>query len=252
MKQHRILIIAGGVSLLLFLLLSPPAWILASIANTMGVQLGSVSGTLWQGKARTINIQGVVLRETEWEIAPLTLLIGKLSMDIRSDLPGGFASGHFSLSAGGTLAVSNLEMATDIEPFSKALNLPTAVGKVSARIDYLEVSDGWFRSLVGTARIGNFVLVPRQGTQSAVTVGMEALFNVEEISEDKTLTGTVKDIDGPFEVDAELFLAPPASYELKGRIAARPGAPQNLSQGLNLLGPASPQGGYEFSLAGSM
>ncbi len=252
MKQHRILAIAGGVALLLFLLSSPPARILASITDGTGIQLGSVSGTLWQGKARTINIQGLVLREIEWDIAPLALLVGKLSMDIRSDLPGGFANGHLALSAGGTLSVSNLEIAADIKPFSKALNLSSAGGEISSRIDHLEAADGWFRSLIGTVRIGNYILVPERGTQTAVTAGFEVLFDVESVGEDKSLSGTVRDIGGPFEIDAELFLTPPANYELKGRIAARPGAPKNLSQDLGLLGPASPQGGYEFSLAGSL
>ncbi len=252
MSQRNTLIAAGSISFVLFLLLLPPARILATAAESMDIQLRGISGTLWHGQARSIRVQGLELRDTDWEIAPLSLLLGRLGMDFRSKLPGGFASGHLTLSIGGVLSISNLELAAAINPLAALAGMPAAAGDLSARFEHLEVADGWFRSAVGIVRAGNYPLLPATASKPAVTAGFEVVFDTDELADDRVLRGLVQDLDGPFEVSAELILTPPANYELNGRIAARPGTPARLSQALQLLGPASPQGGYEFSLAGSL
>jgi Type II secretion system (T2SS), protein N len=48
-----------------------------------------------------------------------------------------------------------------------------------------------------------------------------------------------------------VLITPPGSYELKGKAKPRPEAPPELRNALQMLGPATPDGEHDLTVAGS-
>lgn len=97
---------AGGVLLyLVFLVATAPVDALLWALNSFGpgaVAAENASGTLWQGEARRIVItpkggQAIAVGPASWQIHPLRLLLGELSLGVRLD---GSVRGKADLSLG--------------------------------------------------------------------------------------------------------------------------------------------------------
>jgi hypothetical protein len=66
------------------------------------------------------------------------------------------------------------------------------------------------------------------------------------------LAGTLADLGGPLAIAGALRLKPDRSYVIEGSIAARPEAPQAISDSLQYLGAPDAEGRRPFSIAGTM
>jgi len=253
MKQRTLLVAAGIGAFLLFLIASMPAGLLAVPAETLGLRLTGVHGTVWRGGAASAQVQGLTLRRLSWHLSPLALLTGRINAELEARLPGGSGHTRLLLTAAGRLVLTELDASVAIAPAAAALGLTAGNGDVVLRFDQLELMDGWISRVAGMVRVDHYLLLPAQGDRPAVTVGLEARFDAGDgVGADGLVTAQVEDLNGPFELHASLRLSPPGNYALAGRIAARPGAPDELVQGLTLLGTPSPEGGYEFSITGSL
>ena len=68
---------------------------------------------------------------------------------------------------------------------------------------------------------------------------------------EEPLTGLLSDAGGPLEIAGTVTFTPPRSYELTGKAKPRPEAPPELRNALQMLGPATPDGAHDLSVAGS-
>ncbi|MCV2885810.1 type II secretion system protein N [Aestuariibacter sp. AA17] len=83
MKNTLTLSLVAVLAYLFFLVANLPAnQILGRIKQNPSVALYGVSGTLWEGHANTLVVQGLPIDDVSWDISVWKLLIGKLSIDI--------------------------------------------------------------------------------------------------------------------------------------------------------------------------
>jgi Type II secretion system (T2SS), protein N len=106
-------------------------------------------------------------------------------------------------------------------------------------------------SATGNLQVAGVVLpIPTSGPQLA-PAAYQVTFAADGLKADEPLTGDVKDSGGPLEIAGKVRITPPRSYELNGTAKPRPDAPPEVQNALQMLGPATPDGGHTLSIAGS-
>lgn len=251
-QTHRQLLVACGAAFCVFLLARVPAQLLGPVLKSAGIQATGLSGTLWQGEARQLTVGTLRLEQPKWRTAGLALLMGRLQAQVDSQMPDGFVRATIARSLTGTITVSNVEAAAPLAALVPRMPGITGAGQLSVKLDSLTLADGWVRAVTGTARVANvrLALPGLQGPDAGAAV-YELALDADEVTPEKPLTGLLADAGGPLEIRGRVVLTPPANYEVTGTVKARPGAPPAVAQQLQMVGPRTPDGGHEFTLAGS-
>jgi len=249
-KSRSILIAAGAICFLVSLVASMPARIIVDLLASDNLRVGSVGGTVWNGETRLLNIAGLEIRRISWDLHAWSLFTGRLSADIDLQLPDGFARGALALSVTGSISIRDFEATAPVSAITRWMNLPQTTGDASVQIRSLDISNGWPRTAVGSARVGN-VPLNLPGVPPTAAGSYQVSFDVESVPDDGKFSGELTDQGGVLEIFGTIQLSPPSNYDISGLINARPGAPAGLAEGLVLLGPAGPGGRHEFSLSGS-
>ncbi len=78
--------IAGGLLAFIICLLVylPASQVVGRLTLPNTVRISGVSGTIWNGQAQMAMINGLPMKNLEWQIHPLSLLWGTLSADIKA------------------------------------------------------------------------------------------------------------------------------------------------------------------------
>jgi hypothetical protein len=206
-----------------------------------GVVLSGISGTVWAGRAGLASIGGLPMRQLEWNLAPLPLLIGRAS----GHLSGRFADGFVDASAAATvrtLSLTDFELATSLDTLGGWLPLQGARGSVSVKLEELTLRNNWPMSIVGTVRLGQLEVPPLVpgGNASLVPLGDYELNNFELA--ERRLAAQLKDTGGPLEVAGTVTLALQVPGSLRGavpsfdgRVRERPDLPAALREPLEFL-----------------
>jgi hypothetical protein len=122
---------------------------------------------------------------------------------------------------------------------------------VAARFDRLVLDAGRVETAIGTLKVAGVVLpIPTAGRQLGPGTYAVA-FETEGLGAGEPLTGLLSDAGGPLEITGTVKFTPPRSYELTGKARPRPEAPPELRNALQMLGPATPDGAHDLSVAGS-
>jgi len=252
MPSRSRLVTVGLLCLLLFMLVRFPAdkafaWLAPANVNGFGI-----SGTVWSGKASLISIAGLQLRNTEWDVAPWRLLVGKLSGPFRTRWGGGFIEADGGIGLTGTISLSDVRGGFDIAPLNSILGMPEIGGIANLDLSEVVIKDSWPQSVVGRGELRSLSssLMGRSGAQFIGDVGF--VFNTDKETDQNTVTGQLQDTGGPLQLNGTLVLTPPRNYELKTRIKARAQAPEALRNNLDFLGAPEADGTRVFQLAGSL
>ena len=251
MRNLRWLALAGLLTFVTTLVILLPARVALPLAGIPGAAASGLSGTLWNGTARRLEVAGLVLSPVSWQLQPLQLLRGLVQADVDAKLPGGFLTGRIGLGAGGSLRAAGLELTAPLQVI-----VPGAAGvgpgsQLSARITELVIADGRISTAVGTLQTAG-VALPVPGPAAGMATGSYALeFAATDLPPEEPLTGLLTDTGGPLAVQATLRFTLPGTWEIEGTALARPDSPPELGQALQMLGPRGPDGSHRFSLAGS-
>lgn len=252
MQPYKKLLTLGIVCFLLFFFTAFPARVVFAVFMPDTVQSFGVTGSIWNGHARIINIGGQQFRNTEWNIAVSQLVFGQLGGDFKTRWGSGFADGFATISAGGTLRLKNTQTSFDIGLLTALLGIPQMGGQISVEINNLKIVDNWPHQLSGTGEIRN-LSSPLLGSGAASLIGNVAVdFDTATETNAETITGQIHDAGGPLEINGTLLLTPPGNYDLSTRIRARPDAPRALQDNLRFLGSPESDGSYIFKIAGSI
>jgi len=249
-KSLRIFLGVAGVVFCVALVTSIPARMLDRMGGD-AVRLSAASGTLWRGSARQVLVGGLQLGQTSWRTSALPLLMGRLAVNVDTELPGGFARGDVTLALGGRISISDFEAAAPMESLGRTLGFPQASGDAILTLQKAVLADGWPNELVGNLRLGNVPLAVG-GVPGDSSINILTEFDVPDANEDGRLPGRISDQGGPLEIDGTIILSPPGNYAIDAFINTRPQAPPELSQGLMLLGPEGPNGSRQFTMSGSL
>lgn len=249
MRQIRLLAGAGLAALFVFLVALLPASVVVGFLGLPAGTASGLSGTVWTGTAERLSVEGVTLGPIRWSVRPVRLLAGQVAADVKATLPDGFVNGTVALGIGGRIAISNLEGAAPLSWLAPAAG--ASGGQLAAQFDTLALKAGRIESASGTLKVAGVVLpIPTAGQQLGPGTYSVA-FDAEALGPEEPLTGLLSDAGGPLEIAGTVIFTPPRSYELTGKAKPRPEAPPELRNALQMLGPATPEGAHELSVAGS-
>nr|WP_298727521.1 type II secretion system protein N [uncultured Steroidobacter sp.] len=249
MKRLWPLVALGVGAFLIFALVTLPASIVTSWLASSGIYAGGVSGTVWNGRAQVLQIQGANVGGVEWKLHPLALLTAHVNADVKVNRIDGFAQSKLSVSPTGTI---NFKALTASFPLSA---LPATVipggwaGTVNGRFQELTLENGWPTEVNGTLEVMDLNGPARHPTKAG---SYRILFDPAASTAD-VLKGAISDVgDGPLQLNGTLQLKPDRSYLLETLVAARPDAPRDLIQMLEFLGPPDAQGRRPYTTEGTL
>lgn len=245
----RTLLIIGLLTFLVLAIISVPASVLFGFLQQYGVAASGTEGSAWKGRAAMLQVQGMNVGAVEWNLHALALLALKVQADVKITRPEGFAEAEVSLRSAESVSFQDL---TASVPLSGLAGVAPAgwSGTVNMKFPKLVLSNGWPSSATGSAEILN---VSSPNPNAPLTGSYKLTFPAAEVqTAEGVLAADVVDLGGPLQIQGELELRPDRSYLLAGNVSARPDAPRNLANQLQILGPADAEGRRPFSLEGTL
>lgn len=246
-RAFKPFIIAGLMIYFLWLLVAKaPASIAAwAVHQAMpNVWLTSVSGTLWQGSAggaqAVLSGNAIAIGEVSWSLNPWSLLLLKPCLDFETRVPGQMVSGEVCRSPVGSTTVKNLSLDAPIALINELLPMEAA-GQLSiqiisgdmtpSKIKDLDARFSWQNASVNTGE--NWI-------------GLGAFGGQAEEDGNGGLRASIFEISGPFAVDLIAGWTPGNdNWLFNGTIKPENGAPEQVVQGLQVIGEEVGDGAYK-------
>ncbi|WP_116813156.1 type II secretion system protein N [Steroidobacter cummioxidans] len=153
MKRLWPLVALGVGAFIIFAVVTLPASIVTSWLDSSGVYAGGVSGTIWNGRAQVLQVQGVNVGGVEWKLHALGLLTAHANADVKVKRIDGFAQTQLSVGPTGTM---NLKSLTASFPLSA---LPATVipggwaATINGRFQQVTLEKGWPTHVDGTLEV---------------------------------------------------------------------------------------------------
>lgn len=245
MSNSKRLILAGIATFVIGLIISFPARVAYQLFAPDELKLSGINGSIWRGSAAQGTAGGVYLADVNWRFRPLALLTGKLEFASNSKLASGYFDAKIAVGIGGNLTLSDVTGALALDTLATMLPLSGIEGDVSVQFEELIVENGLPIEATGTLNIAN--LVSRY--LSPTRLGD---YKAEFQTRDDGILGSVESINGVLELGGTIKLTRDRSYEFVGKVAAKPTAPINIAQQLQLLGSPDSQGKREFRIEGQL
>jgi general secretion pathway protein N len=250
LSQRTRLIISGTVAVLIFILILAPATLVISALPGASIGASGVSGSLWNGSAQRISINGFSVNATRWTIKPLALLAGALELRLLTSWPGGEFEGDLSARITGLLQIKDASVFASLNELSETVGMP-ASGQLSLNIESLAIKNNWPTQVVGSLNLSGLTTV-QPGSNIPIILGNYAVvFTNKIVNDDKPIIGTITDNGGPLELSGQVTLTAPNQYLLETKIKPQANAAANLKQALKFIAPTDNRGAHDFKLNGS-
>lgn len=247
MKRIWPLVVLGVVTYLVFAIATLPASVILSRLPPSVVTAG-VEGTAWNGRAQIVQVAGAQIGSVQWNLHALPLFTGRVRTDLKVARSDGFIETRLSMPmSGGTLALSNLTGSLPLSALPPSVAPGGWTGIVNARLQQLELANGWPAQIEGTVEINDLTGPARRPSN----VGSYKATFPPGTSGDE-IVGALADQGGPLEIAGSIRLKPDRSYVIEGSVAPRPEASRSMTDSLRFLGEPDAQGRRPFSLAGTM
>lgn len=241
------LIVTGVCSYLLFmLLLTPAAWWLKLAPLPPQLQLGAVSGTLWQGEIAGLRYQQLQFDTLRWSLHGWQLFTGKLQFELKSGsaqnttLP--YVTGIANYGFAGA-ALQNTLVKLPVSQLLPMLPLPLpveATGELVLDVPQYQQGQPWCKALSGNASWQD----ARLQTPTGTWLDLQSLFG-ELSCADGTIVLTTDGanllgLDIKAVINAEQLL-------LNGTLKPQDSMPREVHQAMQFLGKPDAQGRYRIS-----
>lgn len=249
MKRLWPLVALGVGAFLIFALVTFPASVVLSRLDALGISAGGVSGSIWNGRAQVLQIQGANIGGVEWKVHFLPLFTAHAKADLKVTRADGFANTQLSVSPGGDLTLKALTASLPLSALPPKVIPGGWTGTVNAKFALLSLENGWPTRVDGAL---DFVDLTGPARRAAKVGSYRIVFD-PAASTAEMLQGTLADAgDGPLQITGTVQLKPDRSYAVDALVATRPSAPSSLVSSLEYLGPPDAQGRRQFSMAGTM
>lgn len=241
----------GLLAYVAFLVLTFPAervyayW-KSQAAAPAGFAVGGITGSVWDGRADVVMIDGRRLEAVTWRLHPWALLTGKVAADWSLKVADGFGRGDAAASLGGTLSMDAVEA---------RLPLAQLPGRMVATLR----PTGTLNLNLRDVEWNGEALVSAQGRLVWSGAGVNLLQEMAlgdlsldlETTSDGEVKGVLADGGGPLQATGLLTLKADGSYDFTGSFAARGNEPK-LAQALRALGRQGPDGKVQVSQKGTL
>jgi general secretion pathway protein N len=225
----------GVGAYLAFILVWFPAGTAYALFAPAEVMLTGIQGTLWYGRAAAGTVGDLALRDINWDVRVLRLLIGRLSAEIKAQLSDGGFSANVTLTPGGRVALTGVRASTSLPTLKAVLPVSGTQGRADVSLSRLELDDGRLVEVVGELKLAELEITPliSTGPRRLVPIGNYTVEFLE--SSGKGVNATFRDTGGPLEVTGTLVVDDARAYTLDGMIKPRADASQELLNGLAVL-----------------
>ena len=205
------------------------------------VQLRTIEGSIWNGRAAAASIGGLGLANLTWSARPLRLLTGRLSYRLHAEPDGGFVDGDVAVGFGGSLQLDEARFALDLASLAGLVAVPGLEGQANGRIENLAADAGTLVSADGYVEVARLAtpLIDRNPIGG---------YRAEFQTVDDAIVASIEDTDGVFDIAASLRLDRDRRYRFDGRLGTKADTPPHLAGQLQaFLG--SPDARGQFPLA---
>lgn len=208
------------------------------------LRLSGIRGSVWHGAASEGSLNGVYLRELQWQFRPAALLRASLAYAIESKLAAGFVDANVALGVSGGVAIDALTASVPLGELQSLTRIPGLQGSVSAEFSEIRIADGLPVRADGRLRIARLAIP---------FVFRDALgdFVAEFQTQDGGIVASLEDVAAVIDLAGSLQVSADGSYRLLGQIGIVANTPAALRQYLSAsLGNADNRGQHEFRLEG--
>ena len=243
--KRRYYLLTAIVAYLSFLLAMFPAQPVVSLINdNTTATISGVSGSIWDGHARTIDVEGIRLEDTSWNMKAWKLLLGQAALDIETHLDDETISGEAGASITGSVFSNSLTARVSAETVMQYANIPMA--QLSGMFDIAVNHASWSRGEL--PEVDGRLVWKDAGVTVAETASLGDV-TIVITPQDDSLRADINNEGGDIELQGDASLDAQAEYQANLRFKPTGSASQNLRRSLGLF--AVPQGDGTFLLNNS-
>ena len=248
MKRPLVLTVVAGLLVFLgvLVLYLPASWFASMLPAPL--RCAELGGSLWQGECLGLDYHGAKLGDATWNLAPGSALTGRLAGDV--DVRGGALSARvdLDLKLNGTGELRNVKARFPLDPGFIAQLPRDQRGNIVADLTRVTLTDGpALAQLQGTIELHEF----RQVGARPLALGSYRLTFDGTPQANGASVGQLRDIGGPFAVEATLTFTPPNGYLVQGFMTGRSAEAERLVRDVTLGVPPDASGRSAFSFEGS-
>lgn len=235
--------------LVFMLVLLPVGFVINKLPLPANVQLGQVTGSLWQGKISNALIAGHYVENIQWTLQPWQLLTGKAAAQVKfgqsSNVDGISGQAAVSVSLfGQTVQARNVTLRTPVTEVIKDIRLPLPV-----------VADGRVILTLSEFAQGAPICQRANGNiswTSARVKGLQGWINLNAL--DGTLSCqqgklmVTSDANNLLGLDIAAEISGPNQLAVKGFVKPDPSLPKEVHDAMNFIGRPDDQGRYPITM----
>lgn len=252
-KTQLLMLALFAVSYVFFMLQQLPAktvvqWLPKDMLQRSKVQLTGVTGSIWNGHAVKLRLNGFGLSNLSWQLHTWPLLLGDVSLAIKFRQTDAFGKAEVKTDFGGKeLVLSSVQggfPATQLMPLFYGFPIALA-GQLTTDIQEATIRKGQQLSLQGE-------LLWRE---ASLTAPQHILFGDLQVKMQAQDTGTVlsvQDQGGPLQLQGQVTVQGNGAYETNIRVSARSTASKALAQSISILGVRDAQGNVQIKQKGKL
>ena len=247
MKRRYYLLTAILAYLTFTLAMFPAQPIVTLINDNTTATLSGVSGSIWDGHARSIDVEGVRLSDTHWNMKAWKLLIGRAALDIDTRLEDEAITGEIGASLTGSVFANTLSGRVSAETVTQLANIPMAQlsGMIDIAVEHISWSQGELPEVDGR-------LVWKDASVTVAETASLGDVSIVITQQDDSLRANVNNDGGDIELKGDASLNPAAEYEANIRFKPTASASQNLRRSLGLFAEPQGDGAYLLKNSGSL
>lgn len=247
-KRHYFLIVI--FSYLLFLIVTIPVSLFTNIINNnTPVTLQGASGTLWNGKASFISINGIAdLNDTEWKFNALKLFTGRASFQIETYFDEENISSEVGTSIFKKFFVNNLSAKVSSTKVAELANLP--IVQLSGMVT-LDIKHAHWK--MGELPLASGNITWDGATISvAETVSLGKLTIVLNENDQHFLNADINNQGGDLSLSGNAELIPEKKYAVNIKLSPTSSASPNVGNSLSLFSKKQRNGDFLLKKTGQL
>jgi hypothetical protein len=209
------------------------------------VRCTAPEGSIWNGGCAQLDVRNLALGAAQWEFDAVPLLRGALAGTARLQRADGQLGGRFELHRNGRIDAWDLRGDLPLDPQLMPFFPANWRGRVQLDVARLAAQGRKLELLKGVVSARDILATgPRPDAFGSYELRVQ-----EPPDATGKLHGKLRDLDGPFSLDANLTLDRDGIWDVQGQVAARPGANLVVARQLEILGTPDAAGRRNFSLS---
>ncbi|WP_299072130.1 type II secretion system protein N [uncultured Paraglaciecola sp.] len=220
----------------------PAVHVISNIQLPAGVNVGGISGSIWNGQMQRAQANGLPISNLSWQLSFFPLLIGEVSADIKAgnvrDIEQISANGHVSVSSQGIQAEDVVAyVPTDLVVSMLTLPVPVqAGGRLKVQLNELSYKAGC-QTALGK---GQWLNANYTGTAGTIDLGN---FDADLGCQKGNIVVDVKQPNS-FGLTAKALIPANLNFKVEGRFKPNANLPKEVHQAAQFFGKTDANGYY--------